>query len=63
MSSIEARFEELHPHSKPLAEKAQGLFAQGVTHVSRSMSPFPVYMERGQGSLKWDVDGNEYIDY
>jgi glutamate-1-semialdehyde 2,1-aminomutase len=63
MSSIEARFEELHPNSKPLAEKAQGLFAQGVTHVSRSMSPFPVYMERGQGSLKWDVDGNEYIDY
>ena len=27
------------------------------------MSPYRVYMERGQGPSKWDVDGNEYIDY
>ena len=47
MSSIEDRFVELHPESKPLAEKAMGLFADGVTHERRSMSPYPVYMERG----------------
>jgi glutamate-1-semialdehyde 2,1-aminomutase len=63
MSSIEDRFVELHPESKPLAEKAMGLFADGVTHERRSMSPYPVYMERGVGPRKWDVDGNEYIDY
>ena len=63
MSSIEDRFRELHPKSKPLADKANSLFADGVTHVSRQMSPYPIYMERGQGANKWDVDGNEYIDY
>jgi len=25
--------------------------------------PYPLYMNRGQGSRIWDVDGNEYIDY
>ena len=27
------------------------------------MDPFPVFMDRGKGTHKWDVDGNEYIDY
>ena len=26
-------------------------------------TPWPVYVERAQGARKWDVDGNEYIDY
>ena len=63
MNRIEAKFVEMHPKSKPLADKAKGLFAEGVTHVSRQMFPYPVYMERGLGPLKWDVDGNKYIDY
>ncbi len=63
MTTIEARYEELHPTSQALGEEAAGLFPEGVTHVSRQMSPFPVYMERGKGPRKWDADGNEYIDY
>jgi len=27
------------------------------------MKPFPLYWVRAKGSKKWDVDGNEYIDY
>jgi glutamate-1-semialdehyde 2,1-aminomutase len=27
------------------------------------MSPFPIYINRAQGSHKWDVDGYEYIDF
>jgi glutamate-1-semialdehyde 2,1-aminomutase len=46
-----------------LAEQAAALFPEGVTHVSRRMTPYPVYMDRGLGPRKWDVDGNEYIDY
>ena len=23
----------------------------------------PLYIQRGRGSRKWDVDGNEYIDF
>jgi len=26
-------------------------------------SPGPIFLERGQGSHVWDVDGNEYIDF
>jgi glutamate-1-semialdehyde 2,1-aminomutase len=63
MTAIEDRYAELHPTSLTLAGEAAGLFPQGVTHASRFMSPFPVYMERGSGPRKWDVDGNEYIDY
>ena len=44
MNRIEAKFVEMHPKSKPLADKAKGLFAEGVTHVSRQMFPYPVYM-------------------
>lgn len=28
-----------------------------------AFDPYPLYMNRGQGSRIWDVDGNEYIDY
>ena len=31
--------------------------------MPRQLSPFPVYMTRGLGPRKWDVDGQEYIDY
>ena len=27
------------------------------------MTPFPIYVTHGSGPLKWDVDGNEYVDY
>lgn len=35
----------------------------GVTHIGRYLEPHPVYIERAAGSRKWDVDGNEYVDY
>ena len=34
-----------------------------VTHVGRFLAPHPIYVERAAGSRKWDVDGNEYVDY
>ena len=27
------------------------------------MLPHPIYVARASGSRKWDVDGNEYVDY
>jgi glutamate-1-semialdehyde 2,1-aminomutase len=27
------------------------------------MQPFPLYIERAEGALKWDVDGHRYVDY
>jgi len=35
----------------------------GVQGEGRRAQPFPLYLNRAQGSRIWDVDGNEYIDY
>ena len=32
-------------------------------HDMRYTDPYPLTIARGQGSRKWDVDGNEYIDF
>ncbi|MBM3958130.1 MAG: aspartate aminotransferase family protein, partial [Gemmatimonadetes bacterium] len=60
---IERRYRELHPKSAGLYERAKANFPDGVTHDVRRQKPFPVYITRGQGSHKWDVDGNEYVEY
>ena len=39
------------------------MFPDGVTHDTRRFTPFPLYVERSQGGRKWDVDGNELVDY
>jgi len=51
------------PTSAKLAQRADGLFPGGVTHDARNFDPYGLYVERAQGSRKWDVDGNEYVDY
>ena len=63
MSTILDRYVQEHPASASRYEDARGLFPGGVTHDNRYMLPFPLYMTHGKGALKWDVDGNEYVDY
>ena len=51
-----------------LKEKATTLIPSGTQTFSKGPTQLvqgaaPVYLERGQGSHIWDVDGNEYIDY
>jgi len=62
-SKIEREYLEKHPSSRVLYKRALKLFARGVTHDSRFFEPMPIYCTRAKGSRKWDVDGNEYIDY
>ncbi len=63
MTTIADRYRELHPTSLRLYQEAQKAFPSGITHDSRYFEPFPLYIERANGSRKWDVDGNELIDY
>lgn len=49
--------------SAELAEAAGEVFPSGITHDSRRLKPYAVAIERAAGSRKWDVDGNEYVDY
>lgn len=36
-------------------------FSKSITQYPRGVSPY--FLERGNGSRVWDVDGNEYIDF
>lgn len=54
---------EKTPKSRELFQRASGIFPNGVTHVGRFLEPYPVYIDHAAGSRKWDVDGNEYVDY
>src|SRR3982074_2757588 len=62
MTIDEARTQKM-PGSVALSTRARGVFPDGVTHDSRYMDTFSLYCMRAQGPRKWDVDGNEYIDY
>jgi glutamate-1-semialdehyde 2,1-aminomutase len=62
-SIILRAYEEKTPGSRSLHQRAKRLLPDGVTHVGRYMEPHPIYVERAAGSRKWDVDGNEYVDY
>jgi glutamate-1-semialdehyde 2,1-aminomutase len=62
-TTIETRYLEKFPGSATQYERARQLFPNGVTHDSRFMKPFPLYVERAAGSRKVDVDGNELIDF
>jgi glutamate-1-semialdehyde 2,1-aminomutase len=57
------RYVELHPASARLYARARSVFPDGVTHDMRHATPFPVYVTHANGSRKWDVDGNEIVDY
>ncbi len=63
MSTIHELFAQKHPGSAALHEEAVGIFPDGVTHDTRYVTPFPLVVTHTAGSRKWDVDGNEYIDY
>jgi glutamate-1-semialdehyde 2,1-aminomutase len=62
-SPIIAAYRAATPGSAAAAAKAQQLFPSGITHDSRYIEPYGLYITRAKGPRKWDVDGNEYVDY
>jgi glutamate-1-semialdehyde 2,1-aminomutase len=62
-SPIIAAYRAATPGSAAASEKAARLFPSGITHDSRYLEPYGLYIERGKGPRKWDVDGNSYVDY
>lgn len=61
--TVQETYRRLHPRSLALYEQASDLFPSGVTHDARYATPFPLYIQRSAGAHKWDVDGNEIVDY
>ena len=63
MATILEEYIAKHPGSAQRYAEATRIFPGGVTHDNRYAQPFPLYLTHGSGPHKWDVDGNEYIDY
>ena len=64
VANIVEEYIRTHPKSQSLHERAKKSFiANGATHANRFLDPFRPYVTHAKGSRKWDVDGNEYIDY
>ena len=62
-SKIEAEYRARTRRSAELYERARMVIPGGLTHDSRTLLPHPIYAARASGARKWDVDGNEYVDY
>lgn len=63
MAAINDEYVRKHPKSAQLFEESAQVFADGVTHDTRYLAPFPLAMTHASGALKWDVDNIEYVDY
>ena len=62
-SKIVAAYREHTPNSAIRAAEARDVFPSGLVHDSRKLDPYAFYVDHAQGSRKWDIDGNEYVDY
>ncbi|KKM10161.1 aminotransferase [Clostridiales bacterium PH28_bin88] len=59
------RFEDTHPKSKEMFQRAQASLLDGVpmNWMVRWAGGFPVFVKEGSGAYFYDVDGNRYIDF
>ena len=62
-TAIDDAFRKRFARSAELYARSRNAIAGGITHDSRNFAPFPIYVERADGSRKWDVDGNELVDH
>jgi glutamate-1-semialdehyde 2,1-aminomutase len=61
--SILERYRAKTRKSAALYERARAVFPSGLTHDSRVLDPYPLFVERAAGPRKWCVDGHEFVDY
>ena len=62
-ATLTEAYQSLTPGSAVLAAKARTLMPSGLSHDSRHFDPYPLYIRRALGPVKWDVDNNRYVDY
>src|SRR5688572_20262293 len=62
-SLILGTYLERTPGSARRHEEARSLFPSGIVHDNRRTWPYGLYVTHAAGARKWDVDGNEYVDY
>ena len=57
------RFIDQRTRARELYARANKAVAGGIGHDVRYNDIAPTYITHARGSHKWDIDGNEYIDY
>src|SRR5438132_5544163 len=57
------RFRKAGARSKQRWEDARKVLPRCVPSSFQDAAPQPIFIEHGKGSLIWDVDGNEYVDF
>ena len=57
------RLDEATPTSKAMFERARAVMPGGVPSSYQSREPWPIYLERGEGAVVWDVDGRRLWDF
>lgn len=62
-SQILAAYRSKFSQSAMLFDRAMTVFPSGVTHDSRYLEPFPIYVKEALGSRKSSVEGHSIIDY
>jgi len=60
---ITRRFIERTPVSRKLNETACNFLPGGDTRTTTFYGPYPAYMEKGNGFMLFDRDGNAYLDF
>src|ERR1700682_2429822 len=59
----EAKFRAARRRSDEMWNEAKEFISKGVPSSFQDAPPQPIFIQRGQGSRVWDVDGNEYVDF
>src|SRR4051812_27327815 len=59
----QAKFRERTHASAERFERALKVMPGGVPSSFQQSDPWPTYIERGDGTRVWDVDGFEYVDF
>lgn len=62
-SMVELAYRDRTPSSAALYERARRVVPAGLTHDSRTLLPYPIYVKAAAGPRKTDVDGHTYVDY
>ena len=62
-SAIVTDYRAKTPGSGALFARAHKVLPSGITHDGRYLDPYSIHVGKAKGPRKWDVDGNEYVDY
>lgn len=56
-------YEQMFGSSQAHYQRSSQFIAGSTTHDRRNLGPFPVFVDRAEGALKWDVEGRPLIDF